>query len=430
MRGRGAVGSAFDWQSKGHGFESRRLHHKFSVRIPYGSATVWEGGMMKKIVCAMLCILVLIFLIGCAPGKVEKIPEKEEPSRLEIQKSIGCEYLKNKQWDDAINCFKRAIKLEPKDFDSYAGLANGYMGKGLPDSALLVYTDFVRKIDPDSPEGHYGIGYVLVSMYNYDEAIKEYNIALAKKSDYVEALQGKGVAFNKKLEPDSAILYLEKAKELKPEELSIRYALGEAYINGKRYTDAIKELTEVVTKYPNDIQAHTSLGDAYFEAKKYESAVEEYKKVLELWPAYYTVVMKLGKTYEEMKCYTEALKSYFKAKEISSREPTAYYNIAGIYIKLKKYREAESITKKSLELDTLNVLPYVLLGDIYRDMGDKNRKLKKWTSALREYGKAIKEYAKGILDPNYGDYAKRNIKNCGKKIKITIELRKTEFGYD
>ena len=33
IRGRGAVGSTFDWQSKGHGFKSRRLHFLFELII-------------------------------------------------------------------------------------------------------------------------------------------------------------------------------------------------------------------------------------------------------------------------------------------------------------------------------------------------------------------------------------------------------------
>ena len=55
--GRGAAGSASDWQSGGHGFESRRLHHKIIKMKNNNSfpASLW-------------CILFFIFVSGCGGG--------------------------------------------------------------------------------------------------------------------------------------------------------------------------------------------------------------------------------------------------------------------------------------------------------------------------------------------------------------------------
>ena len=140
---------------------------------------------------------------------------------------------KSGKHQEALECYDRAIKINPED-------ANIWVHKGL---AL------------------YNVG-------KFDEAIKCYDRAIAIKPDYLHAKANKEVALNSKKEA-SVLEWNNK---------------GLALYNQKKYDEAIMSYDRAIAINPNDTYALKNKGNALIELGKYEEAIEYFDRVLKIDP--------------------------------------------------------------------------------------------------------------------------------------------------
>lgn len=105
--------------------------------------------------------------------------------------------------------------------------------------------DQALKTDPTSWNAYLQRGLAKQSLEKLDEALSDFDHALALKPDLVEALTGRAEIFRRQGNPQRSLEELNKAIELKPD-LTAHYSRGAIYAELGRHDDALAEFTWVI----------------------------------------------------------------------------------------------------------------------------------------------------------------------------------------
>ncbi|MBQ8222891.1 MAG: tetratricopeptide repeat protein [Bacteroidales bacterium] len=123
---------------------------------------------MKKVV-RIIAVSVLFFLISCGSNS--------EKSRLSFDK--GLDYLYCSQFEEAIEHFDKAIKLDDANFEAYFYRGCAKYNIFQKDDALQDYLKTIE-LNPDYLQAYFNIGLYYRSINDYDMACYYFKIAEAK----------------------------------------------------------------------------------------------------------------------------------------------------------------------------------------------------------------------------------------------------------
>lgn len=119
----------------------------------------------------------------------------------EFYRDLGKTYLDKKNFYDAIETYKKAIKLEPENYDAWFYLAFALKENNQVDDAIIAYEKALM-INPESTSAYRNLGNIYYTVKN---------------------------------NPAMAVKYYEKLHQLQPENLKAKGALGAAYLKTKNY---------------------------------------------------------------------------------------------------------------------------------------------------------------------------------------------------
>jgi len=115
----------------------------------------------------------------------------------------------------AIQYYKTAIKLEPKDEQAYYNLALYYQNNNKLNEAINEYQFIINKINKSYFSAYFNKGYVyMIYLNDLNKAISCFDSALAIKPDYVEAIYNKGYCYELKKDYKKAREFYEQSKTI------------------------------------------------------------------------------------------------------------------------------------------------------------------------------------------------------------------------
>lgn len=180
----------------------------------------------------------------------------EDDSRIgahhdpQAQYEEGCMYLKTKQYQKALDCFSRALQLNPRMHEASYKKALVYQLAGYDKFAARRYQDVLRyRPDMDQArinlaalhrkhkhyvgaeeqyraviarnyfcfEAHYNLANVLIDLKRPEEAMKEYKVCQKLKPNAAHVHNNIGVLFLQKNYPEEALQQFKKAASLSPQ---------------------------------------------------------------------------------------------------------------------------------------------------------------------------------------------------------------------
>lgn len=157
-----------------------------------------------------------------------------------------------------------------------------WYNKGFCENALSQYSAAERSltsailIDPYDADIYLERAYSNLQTNNADDAIWDYRAAMRLNHALkYESLSGIGSVYYFNDNYDSALIYLEKAVQLKKEAI-IYYRLGYCYNEKERFTEASKIFKLVIQLAPDNYNAYTLLGYDYYMFKQYDAAMTQY----------------------------------------------------------------------------------------------------------------------------------------------------------
>jgi tetratricopeptide (TPR) repeat protein len=117
------------------------------------------------------------------------------------------------QYDEAIQAFDEAIRLDPNDVRAWNDKGLALVKQGKYDEAIETYDEAIR-IDPNNSKAWNRKGTALTEQGKYDEAIKAYDEAIRLNPNYAMAWNNEGEALKALGRTTEANAAFAKAKEL------------------------------------------------------------------------------------------------------------------------------------------------------------------------------------------------------------------------
>jgi tetratricopeptide (TPR) repeat protein/4-amino-4-deoxy-L-arabinose transferase-like glycosyltransferase len=151
----------------------------------------------------------------------------------------------------------------PQLLDVVLALARMSRRGGIWASALRYYREALE-LDPDARQAHYRVGYALLMMGRYEEALAELLVEL----------------------------------ERFPDDISTRYAVALCYEATGSNVPAIRELREVLRRDPEHDRAWQKIGTIYAKSDSFDEAIDAFQKALEINPDNRTAQAHLEKARE------------------------------------------------------------------------------------------------------------------------------------
>lgn len=165
----------------------------------------------------------------------------------------------------------------------YALLASLHEEKSETEKALELLKTGIE-LFPDNEQLHFEYALLLEKQGRQDEAILAMEKVLELYPDHPEALNYIGYTWaDRNMHLDTALQYVKKAVELKPDNGFIRDSLGWVYYRLGRMEEARIELEKALKLEPNDPNIHDHLGDVYRSLGSFDKARRAYRQALELF---------------------------------------------------------------------------------------------------------------------------------------------------
>jgi len=119
---------------------------------------------------------------------------------------------------------------------------------------------------------------------SYEEAIREFNIAIASAPDMGEAYNDRGLAYLAIGENDKALADFDKAIELIPGSGGPYSNRGAVYLSLGNYAQAVADLDKAIELSPNLAKAYHNRGLTYLGLGEADKAILDFDKAIELTP--------------------------------------------------------------------------------------------------------------------------------------------------
>ncbi len=276
----------------------------------------------------------------------------------------------------------------------------------------------------------------------FDEAVVQYNEALANSKGDMEVLYALERIYLKKLAQtpsdaelnanigaikqaqgdfETALSYYGKAEQLNPSNVTTRLNVGTLFQQRKEYQKAIQSYDSVLTLYPNNTQALLYKAQVYKEMGDSKTALGLYKKILSIDPnnagakAEIAGVMKDTLTPNEYIDYLvqngsvdelydyayklhkenkidEAISAYKSVLSKNNSKVDAYVNLAICYVAKDDYNNAISVLNDAKVKFPANNLVLKTLQDVQKDLTSTRLASASSSYENKDYKKAIQEY--------------------------------------
>jgi tetratricopeptide (TPR) repeat protein len=180
----------------------------------------------------------------------------------------------------------QVLRIEVPAVAFYSQLNNAaeLATKGRLDEAIAEWEQALA-IEPDDARAHNNLGLALARQGRYDEAIPHYEKALQLDSRYDVIHLNLGRALAAKGRLDEAIPHLQVAAERSPDNAEVQQSLGQALMARGRLPDALPHFESAVRINPGLADAHYFLGMClYFAKHDTASALAEWRAALRVAP--------------------------------------------------------------------------------------------------------------------------------------------------
>ena len=152
---------------------------------------------------------------------------------------------------------------------------------------------------------------------------------------------------------DEAVAEFQKALALDPKYTAAHLNLGYAYDRQGRPEEAMSQYQKIIALEPGNLFAHNNLGVLYDKKGLYTEAIKEFEQVIQIDPTNATARENLENAKRSKGIVQEREERFAQAKkEVEARpdDPRAAYNLGRIFASYGKKEQAFEWLAKALEL--------------------------------------------------------------------------------
>lgn len=220
---------------------------------------------------------------------------KAHANNIEYLKLLGGIYHGLQQYEQAITIFKRALKINNKDFQTLANIANSLKETHQYEAADSYYKQSLV-IQPNQPDALTNYGLLMQANAKLDEAINLHKKALQLAPEHNIALYNLAYALNEKGENETSLQVYSKVIEVMPYHVRALCDIAHVFGKLKQTEKALPFLQRAMEVSPNDEHVHLNLGITHKMMKNIDLAEASFNEVIRINPnnqtaKYYLAIM-------------------------------------------------------------------------------------------------------------------------------------------
>lgn len=212
----------------------------------------------------------------------------------------------------------------------------------------LYYLDCAQRLNPGDRLIYYNRGRVFHKQEKYEEAVEQFNLAIAIEPNYHSAIKKRAVAC----------------------------------IELKRYKDALADFARALSLHPDDAETYSGRTRAYCDLGESKLALKDADKLIKLAPdrANYVVRARIKINLNDHK---GAIDDLTRAAATNKRDDEAYLLRAGCHEALGAYKLALADYSRIIAFNKKDEMAYEKRGDIYLKLGDSVKAVDDYTNAIK-----------------------------------------------
>jgi tetratricopeptide (TPR) repeat protein len=239
---------------------------------------------------------------------------------------------------------------------------------------------------------------------NIDNAIAEFQRAIAADQNYAPAYAAMGLAYNtgfvwKNRDKDwvgKAKTACDHALALTPQLAEGHTCLGNVFLSTGRYEDAVQEFQRSLDLYHNSDETLSSLAAAYQKLGKASAAEDAYRKAVSLRPNYWRVYNTFGAFYMDQARYSDAAEMFKKTIQLAPLNYRGYSNRDATDLMVGRFQDAVDAFNRSIALRPT--------GQVYGNLGAAYFYMRHYPDSAENLQQALKIDPKDWLNwGNLGD---------------------------
>jgi tetratricopeptide (TPR) repeat protein len=282
--------------------------------------------------------------------------------------------------------FRKALELEPRDYDANHNLGELYIqSKRIADALPLL--EKAQKIRPSYDNGYdLALAYFLTGKLGLATQLVQ-NLEQTKNTGELHNLLAQIDEKSGEFVP--AVNEFEVAAHMDPTEGNLFDWASELLLH-RTYEPAIEVFEQATLRYPNSPRLRIGLGMSLYSRGKYDEAVKALLAAADLNPADPRCYLFLSRAYDSSPTQAEEVIQRFRRfSELQPNNALALYYYAMSLWKGKRaedpgfdLREVESLLQKSTALDPSLPEAHVQLGNLYADQHAYEKSIPQYTRAL------------------------------------------------
>jgi tetratricopeptide (TPR) repeat protein len=209
-----------------------------------------------------------------------KNAEKLDPASRDVQFAFARYYAMQKDFTKSEDTVRKVIEKNPTDLEARALLGDLLVASGNIKRAEKEFAE-IKKLAPRIPIGYVKSGELYIKQGKMERAIVEYEQALKANPDSWRVANDLAFLLGETSKDiNRAVTLAEKARTLKPEELTVQDTLGWLYLKQGNTAKSLELLKPVQSKAPDAAVINYHLGMALYKAGKPQEAKDSLKKAL------------------------------------------------------------------------------------------------------------------------------------------------------
>jgi tetratricopeptide (TPR) repeat protein len=252
-------------------------------------------------------------------------------------------------WNNSATLFGHSVAVSQDNIVALSQLGIRLSFEGRSEEAIECFNRALR-LNPGGLQVRYNLGNALAATGRYAEAITNFELVVKGMPGHYEAQNNLAQALVELGRLDQAAEHYRLALQYKPDEARIHKSLADVLGASGKLDEAAGQYRLALKEEPTDADTHYSLGITLAVQGKWEEAIQHYSETVRLAPTNSEAQYNLGYALRTRGRLGEAALHLNEALRLNPRFALAHYNLGCVLADTGRIREALAHLREALRL--------------------------------------------------------------------------------